>query len=99
MVRVIAPDGEIFHINTTIGGYNSEDTQRYYLHVIECAFDKHFSDDKEAMSSKIWREMLVSEIPFLGMSAGNRHKERVRISGRIRQLREGGKRYGVKRTC
>ena len=35
MVEVVAPDGEIFHINSTIGAYDSEDTQRYYLHVIE----------------------------------------------------------------
>ena len=31
MVEVVAPDGEIFHINSTIGAYDSEDTQRYYL--------------------------------------------------------------------
>ena len=57
MVEVVAPDGEIFHINSTIGAYDSEDTQRYYLHVIESIFDKNFSDDKETMSNRIWRDM------------------------------------------
>jgi DNA-binding XRE family transcriptional regulator len=88
MVEVVAPDGEIFHINSTIGAYDSEDTQRYYLHVIESIFDKNFSDDKETMSNRIWRDMLLSGVTFLGMSAGNRHGERVRIGSRIRQLRE-----------
>lgn len=87
MVEVVSPDGEIFQIYTQIGIYDSEETQRYYLNLIEAIFDKHFSDDKETMSNRIWRGMMLNGVPFTGMSSGNRQGERVRIGNRIRQLR------------
>ena len=40
------------------------------------------------MSNRIWREMMLNGVPFIGMSSGNRQGERARIGGRIRQLRE-----------
>jgi DNA-binding Xre family transcriptional regulator len=88
MVEVVAPDGEIFQIYSQIGIYDSEETQHYYLHLVEAIFDKHFSEDKEVMSNRIWREMMLNGVPFIGMSSGNRQGERARIGGRIRQLRE-----------
>lgn len=88
MVEVVAPDGEVFQIYSRIGIYNSEDTQRYFLHLVEAIFDRHFSEDKEVMSNRIWREMMLNGVPFIGMSSGNRQSERARIGGRIRQLRE-----------
>lgn len=88
MVEVVAPDGEIFQIYSKIGIYDSEETQHYYLHLVEAIFDKHFSEDKEVMSNRIWREMMLNGVPFIGMSSGNRQGERARIGGRIRQLRE-----------
>lgn len=88
MVEVVAPDGEVFQIYSRIGIYNSEDTQRYFLHLVEAIFDRHFSEDKEVMSNRIWREMMLNGVPFVGMSSGNRQSERARIGGRIRQLRE-----------
>lgn len=88
MVEVVAPDGEIFQIHSQIGIYDSEETQHYYLHLVEAIFDKHFSEDKEVMSNRIWREMMLNGVPFIGMSSGNRQGERARIGGRIRQLRE-----------
>lgn len=88
MVEVVAPDGEIFQIYSQIGIYDSEETQHYYLHLIEAIFNKHFSEDKEVMSNIIWREMMLKGMPFIGMSSGNRQGERARIGGRIRQLRE-----------
>lgn len=88
MVEVVAPDGETFQIYSQIGIYDSEETQHYYLHLVEAIFDKHFSEDKEVMSNRIWREMMLNGVPFIGMSSGNRQGERARIGGRIRQLRE-----------
>lgn len=87
-VEAIAPDGEKFQIISQIGIYDSEETQRYYLHLIEYIFDKHFSEDKETMTYNIWREMTLNGVPFLGMCSGNRQGERARIGSRIRQLRE-----------
>lgn len=86
-VEVIAPDGEIFQIISQIGIYDNEETQRYYLHLVEYIFDKHFSEDKETMTYNIWREMTLNGIPFMGMGSGNRQGERTRIGSRIRQLR------------
>lgn len=88
MVEVVASDGEIFQIYSQIGVYDSEETQRYYLHLVEAIFDKHFSEDKETMSNRIWKEMMLNGVPFIGMSSGNRQGERARIGSRIRQLRE-----------
>lgn len=88
MVEVVAVDGEIFQIYSQIGVYDSEETRRYYLHLIEAIFDKHFSENKETMANRIWREMMLNGVPFMGMSSGNRQGERERIGSRIRQLRE-----------
>ena len=88
MIEVVAPDGEIFQIYSQIGIYDSEETQHYYLRLIEAIFDKYFSEDKEMMSNRIWKEMMLNGVPFVGMSSGNRQGERARIGGRIRQLRE-----------
>lgn len=88
MVEVVAPDGEIFQINSPIGIYDSEETRHYYLHLVEAIFDKCFSEDKEDMSNRICLEMVLNGLPFIGMSSGNRYGERVRIGSRIRQLRE-----------
>ena len=47
---------------------------------MEAIFDKRFSEDKDVMSNRIWREMMLNGVPFVGMSSGNRHGERVRIN-------------------
>lgn len=86
-VAVQAPDGEVFTLITDIGKYESEETRLYFLHLIETIFDHNFSEDKETMYNKIWRELTFSGIGFLGMSSGNRKGERVRIGNQIRQLR------------
>ncbi|MBO7604674.1 MAG: helix-turn-helix transcriptional regulator [Bacteroidales bacterium] len=88
-VEVQAQDGELFQFISNVARYESEETRLYYLHLFEMAFDKHFCDDKEMMSNSIWRELNLLGVPFMGMSAGNRHRERVRIGGQIRQLRQG----------
>lgn len=88
MVEVVAPDGEIFQIYSQIGIYESEEIRRYYLHLIEAIFDNQFSEDKETMSNRIWKEMMLNGVPFIGMNSGNRQGERFRIGSRIRQLRE-----------
>lgn len=87
-VEVQTPDGELFNLLTNIGEYNVEETQAYYLHLIEFIFDKHFSDDKEKMTNRISWELFNSGINFLGMSSGNRQGERIRIGKKIRELRE-----------
>ena len=52
--------------------------------------DKNFSDDKEEMTNSIWRESMQFAIGggIIGISTGTRHKDRARIGGRIRQIRE-----------
>ena len=89
-VEVVAPDGEVFTVLCKIGAYTSKETQDYELHWLEVLFDKNFSDDKEEMTNSIWRESMQFAIGggILGMSTGTRHKDRVRIGGRIRQIRE-----------
>lgn len=81
MVEVVAPDGEIFQIYSQIGIYDSEETQHYYLHLVEAIFDKHFSEDKEVMSNRIWREMMLNGVPFIGMSSGNRQENVLELVG------------------
>lgn len=88
MVEVIAPDGEVFTILAQIGVYSNEKTRLYQLHLIEYVFDKNFSDDKEIMTNKIWRDLLLNGVSFMGMSSGDKHGERIRIGKKIRQIRE-----------
>lgn len=88
MVEVTAPDGEAFQVLCQVGAYLSEETRKYELHLIEAIFDKNFSEDKELMTNNIWRESFVRGVAFLGISSGDRQGERVRIGGRIRQIRE-----------
>lgn len=89
-VEVVAPDGEVFTILCKIGTYTSKRTQDYELHWLEVLFDRNFSDDKEEMTNAIWRESLQFAIGggIMGISTGIRHKDRERIGGRIRQIRE-----------
>ena len=87
-VEVKAPDGELYQLISSIGRYDSDETREYFLHMFEYIFDKCFSDDKEQMANKIWRELTMNGVPFVGMSSGNRQGERARIGGQIRQLRE-----------
>lgn len=88
MVEVTAPDGEIFQVLCQVGAYLSEETRKYELHLIEAIFDKNFSQDKELMTNNIWRESFARGVAFLGISSGDRQGERIRIGGRIRQIRE-----------
>lgn len=87
-IDVQAPDGEVFNLISGIGKYDSEETRAYYLHLIELIFDRNFSEDKETMSSRIWRDLMLNGVDFLGMNTGNRQSERVRIGAQIRRLRE-----------
>ena len=88
MVEVTAPDGEVFQVLCQVGAYLSEETRKFELHLIEAIFDKNFSEDKEQMTNYIWRESFARGVAFLGISSGDRQGERVRIGGRIRQIRE-----------
>ena len=88
MVEVTAPDGEVFQVLCQVGAYLSEETRKYELHLIEAIFDKNFSQDKELMTNNIWRESFARGVAFLGISSGDRQGERIRIGGRIRQIRE-----------
>ena len=88
MVEVTAPDGEVFQVLCQVGAYLSEETRKYELHLIEAIFDKNFSEDKELMTNNIWRESFARGVAFLGISSGDRQRERIRIGGRIRQIRE-----------
>ena len=88
MVEVTAPDGEVFQVLCQVGSYLSEETRKFELHLIEAIFDKNFSEDKEQMTNNIWRESFARGVAFLGISSGDRQGERVRIGGRIRQIRE-----------
>lgn len=87
-VEVTAPDGETFQVLCHIGRYNSEETRKYELHLVEAIFDKNFSEDKEQMFNGIWRDSFSQGIPFLGLSWGDRQSERSRIGNRIREIRD-----------
>lgn len=89
-VEVVAPDGEVFTVLCQIGAYKSKETQDNELQWLKVLFDKNFSDDKEEMTNAIWRESMQFAIGggILGISIGTRHKDRARIGGRIRQIRE-----------
>ena len=88
VVKVTAPDGEVFQVLCQIGKYISEDTRKYELHLVEAIFDKNYSPDKELMINNIWRDAMLNGISFLGISSGDRQGERTRIGNRIRQIRE-----------
>jgi DNA-binding Xre family transcriptional regulator len=88
MVEVIAPDGETFSVLAQVGIYTNEKTRQYQLHLIEYVFDINFSDDKELMTSNIWRDLLLNGVSFMGMSSGDRQGERTRIGKKIRKIRE-----------
>lgn len=87
-VEVQTPDGELFKILSDIAKYESDEYKAYELHLIEFIFDKHFSEDKEQMISRIRREFLLNAVNALGVNEGNRQAERARIGQRIRELRE-----------
>lgn len=87
VVKVTAPDGEVFQVLCQIGKYISEETRKYELHLIEAIFDKNYSPDKELMINNIWRDAIMNGISFMGMSSGDRQGERTRIGSRIRQIR------------
>lgn len=88
VVKVTAPDGEVFQVLCQIGKYISEETRNYELHLVEAIFDKNYSPDKELMINNIWRDSILNGISFLGISSGDRQGERTRIGNRIRQIRE-----------
>ena len=88
MVEVTAPDGEVFQVLCQVGAYLSEETRKFELHLIEAICEKNLSEDKEQMTNNIWRESFARGVAFLGISSGDRQGERVRIGGRIRQIRE-----------
>ncbi len=88
IVEVKAPDGEVFQIISHIGIYDNNEYQTYQLRLIESIFDKCYNVDKELMTNNIWREVTLNAVSFMGMNSGDRQQERVRIGGRIRQIRE-----------
>ena len=88
VVKVTAPDGEVFQVLCQIGKYISEETRNYELHLVEAIFDKNYSPDKELMINNIWRDAMLNGISFLWISSGDRQGERTRIGNRIRQIRE-----------
>ena len=87
-VEVQTPDGELFKITSNLDGYLDADYKAYILHLIEYIFDKNFSEDKEKMFNRIFRDLSLNAVPHMGMNFGNRQGERVRIGNRIRELRE-----------
>lgn len=90
-VEVQTPDGEIFKINSSIAKYDSDEYKAYLLHLIEFIFDRNFSDDKEQMVDRIFRDFMLNAVPSMGIDEGNRKDERVRIGQRIKELREAKK--------
>lgn len=90
-VEVQTPDGELFKIMSSIAKYDSAEYKAYLLHLIEFIFDRNFSDDKEQMVNRIFRDFMLNAVPSMGMDEGNRQAERVRIGRRIKELREAKK--------
>ena len=90
-VEVQTPDGEIFTIMSTIAKYDSNEYKAYVLHLIEFIFDRNFSDDKEQMVDRIFREFILNAVPSVGIDGGNRESERIRLGKRIKELREAKK--------
>lgn len=90
-VEVQTSDGELFTIMSDLDKYISDEYKNYVLHLIEYIFDRNFSDDKEKMINRISREFILNAVPSMGIDAGNRQEERVRIGAKIRALRESKK--------
>ena len=88
IVKVTAPDGEVFSVLAQIGIYTNEETRYHQLRLIESVFDKNFSDDKEIMTRNNRRDLTLIGVSFLGISSGDRQEERTRIGRKIRQIRE-----------
>ncbi len=88
IVKVTAPDGEVFQVMCPIGKYISEEYRKYELRLIETIFDKNYSADKELMINNIWRDAIRNGVHFMGISSGDRQVERIRIGNRIREIRE-----------
>ncbi len=86
-IQVIAPNTEEFWIVSSIGCYTNEETRKYFLHVAEYLFDTHFSEDTEKMVAKIMQESTLRALGYMGIGLVDRHKERIRIGNRIRQIR------------
>lgn len=89
-VEVTAPDGEVFIVLCDIDSYVNDETKKYELHWLETLFDKNFSDNKEQMINRIWKESIRFDVGggILGISTGSRHEDRTRIGLRIREIRE-----------
>ncbi len=87
-VEVQTPDGELFSIISDLAKYDSDEYKNYVLHLIEFIFDRNYSEDKETMINRIQKDFLLNAVPSMGMDFGNRQDERVRIGGKIRELRE-----------
>lgn len=89
-VEVTAPDGEVFTVLCRIGELSVMRQQDEELKWLEMLFDQFFSEDKEEMINSIWRHAMQFGIGFgiLGISAGTRHSDRVRIGARIKEIRE-----------
>ena len=89
-VEVTAPVGEVFTVLCQIGSYINKDTQEQELSWLEMLFDKNFSDNKELMINRIWRESHQFALGggILGISCGTTHEDRVRIGSRIKEIRE-----------
>lgn len=87
-VEVQTQDGELFAIISDLAKYDSDEYKNYVLHLIEFIFDRNYSEDKERMINRIQREFHLNAVPSMGMDSGNRQGERVRIGGKIRELRE-----------
>ena len=90
-VEVQTPDGELFKIMSSIAKYDSDEYKAYLLHLMEFIFDRNFSDDKEQMVNRIFRDFMLNAVPSMGMDEGNRQAERIRIGRRIKELREAKK--------
>ena len=76
-VEVQTPDGEIFKVMSGLAKYDSDEYKAYVLHLIEFIFDRNFSDDKEQMVDRIFREFILNAVPSVGK--------------RIKELREAKK--------
>ena len=87
-VEVQTPDGELFKVVSDLGNIEGDEYKAYQLHLIEFIFDRNFSDDKEKMVNRIFREFYLNGVHSLGLDNGNRQSERARIGKRIKELRE-----------
>jgi Predicted transcriptional regulators len=88
IVEVTVQDGEVFKVLCQVGMYINEEARMSALHVIEAIFDKNYSEDKEQMINNIWRDSVLNGVSIMGISSGDRQRERIRIGNRIRQIRE-----------